>query len=120
MGDQPLNFLTHVWVWAAEAPERLGPKIRKELADPKNGRTVCCVPTLEIARLVAGGDIVLKVPLADWVEQTLNDLRAESIPVSHEIAVEGVSIARAFPQGSGGPPNRRLLAAARAAIGNSR
>jgi PIN domain nuclease of toxin-antitoxin system len=52
-------------------------------ARPKE-RSICCVSTLEIAGLVAGGDIIFKIPLQDWVERTLTDLRMESIPVSHE------------------------------------
>jgi len=112
MGDQPLNFLldTHVWLWAAEAPQNLGPKMRKALADPRNERTVCCVSTLEIARLVAGGDIVLKVPLADWVEQTLIDLRAESIAVSHEIAIEAYRLPGPFHKD---PADRQIVACSR-------
>jgi len=112
MGDQSLNFLldTHVWVWAAEAPQRLGPKMRKALADPRNERTVCCVSTLEIARLAAGGDIVLKVPLTEWVEQTLIDLRAESIPVSDEIAIEAYRLPEPFYND---PADRQIVACSR-------
>ena len=84
--------------------------MRKALADPRNGRTVCCVSTLEIARLVAAGDIVLRVPLADWVEQTLIDLRAESIPVSHEIAVEAYRLPEPFHKD---PADRQIVACSR-------
>ena len=112
MGNQPLNILldTHVWVWAAEAPEHLGPNMRKVLADPKNNRAVCCISTLEIARLVAGGEIILKLSLADWVEQTLIDLRAESIPVTHEIAVEAYRLPEPFHKD---PADRQIVACAR-------
>ncbi|MGI8604909.1 MAG: type II toxin-antitoxin system VapC family toxin [Verrucomicrobiales bacterium] len=112
MGDKPLNFLldTHVWVWAAEAPERLGPRMRKELADPQNGRSVCCVSTLEIARLVAGGDIILKVPLADWVAQSLSDLRVDSLPVNHETALEAYRLPEPFHKD---PADRQIVACAR-------
>jgi PIN domain nuclease of toxin-antitoxin system len=112
MGDQPLNFLldTHVWIWAAEEPERLGPRLRRALADTRNERSICCVSTLEIARLVAGGDIILKIPLQDWIERTLTDLRMESIPVSHEIAVEAYRLPEPFHKD---PADRQIVACAR-------
>ena len=84
--------------------------MRKVLADPKNGRAVCCISTLEIARLVVGGDIVLKVPLADWVERTLIDLRAESISVTHEIAVEAYRLPEPFHRD---PADRQIVACSR-------
>lgn len=51
---------------------------------PRNERSICCVSTLEITRLVAGGDIIFRIPLQDWIERALTDLRMGSIPVSHE------------------------------------
>jgi PIN domain nuclease of toxin-antitoxin system len=84
--------------------------MRKVLPDPKNERTICCVSTLEIARLLTRGDIVLKVPLADWVERTLNDLRADSIPVSHEIALEAYRLPEPFHND---PADRQIVACAR-------
>ena len=112
MGGQPLNFLldTHVWIWAAEELERLGPRMRRALADPSNGRSICCISTLEIARLAAGGDIILKIPLTDWIERTLTDLRMESIPVSNEIAVEAYRLPEPFHKD---PADRQIVACSR-------
>jgi PIN domain nuclease of toxin-antitoxin system len=112
VGNESVNLLldTHVWVWAIEAPERLGPKMRKVLLDPASPTAVCCVSTLEIARLVFGGDIVLQIPLTDWIISSLRDLRADSYPVTHEIAQEAYRLPDPFHKD---PADRQLVACAR-------
>jgi PIN domain nuclease of toxin-antitoxin system len=112
VGGERLNFLldTHVWIWAAEMPARLGPRMRRALADHRNERSICCVSTLEIARLVFGGDIILKIPLREWIERTLTDLRMESIPVNHEIALEAYQLPEPFHKD---PADRQIVACAR-------
>lgn len=107
-----MNLLldTHVWVWAIEAPERLGPKTRRALLDPAQPTALCCVSTLEIARLIFGGHLLLQIPLADWVSQSLRDLRADSYPVTHEIAEEAYRLPEPFHRD---PADRQLVACAR-------
>ncbi|CAN5396107.1 type II toxin-antitoxin system VapC family toxin [soil metagenome] len=112
MGNGPVNLLldTHVWVWAIETPDRLGPKTRKALLNPSIPCAVCSVSTLELARLVSGGDLVLEIPLAQWVEQSLRDLRADSLPVSNEVALEAYDFPAAFHRD---PADRQIVACAR-------
>lgn len=107
-----MNLLldTHVWVWAIEAPERLGPKMRRLLLDPAQPTAVCCISTLEIARLSFGGDLLFQIPMADWVAQSLGDLRADSYPVTHEIAQEAYRLPEPFHRD---PADRQLVACAR-------
>ena len=107
-----MNLLldTHVWIWAVEEPTRLGARMRKLLLDEANTRAVCTVSTLEITRLVFAGDLVFQITLAEWVEQSLRDLRAESIPVTHEIAMEAYRLPEPFHRD---PADRELVACAR-------
>jgi hypothetical protein len=67
LGDAALNLLldTHVWVWSQETPERLGRRTSGLLLSGDNINTVCAISTLEMARLVAAGDIELSMPLRD-------------------------------------------------------
>jgi PIN domain nuclease of toxin-antitoxin system len=58
---------THVWVWTQEQPERLGPRTKRLLVGDEHENWVCPISTLEIARLVAAGDIRLGMPLADRI-----------------------------------------------------
>lgn len=101
---------THVWVWASEEVSRLGPHMKKLLLDISNPRSVCTVSTLEIARLVWGGEIKLSIPLEEWIQRTIADLRAQTITVSDEIAVEAYSLPEPFHRD---PADRQLVACAR-------
>lgn len=88
--------------------------MRRALADPRNERSICGVSTLEIARLAAGRDIILKIPLTEWIEQTLIDLRMESMPVGHEIAVEAYRLSEPFHKD---PADRQIVACGRLHVG---
>jgi PIN domain nuclease of toxin-antitoxin system len=112
MGNEPVKLLldTHVWVWASEEPRRLGPKTRQLLEDEICPRAVCTVSTLEIARLVWSGDVILQIPLDEWVEKSLADLRADSLPVTHEIALEAYRLREPFHRD---PADRQIVACAR-------
>jgi PIN domain nuclease of toxin-antitoxin system len=101
---------THVWVWAAEDPRQLGRRARALLQDVRHERAVCAVSALEIARLVWSGDLVLRIPLDEWVEKTLADLRADSLPVTHAIAVEAYRLPGPCHQD---PADRQIVACAR-------
>jgi PIN domain nuclease of toxin-antitoxin system len=101
---------THVWFWACEDPERLGPKMRKLLGDAAHERAVCAVSALELARLVWSGDLALQIPLDEWVEKTLEDLRADAVPITHQIAIEAYRLPEPFHRD---PADRQIVACAR-------
>jgi PIN domain nuclease of toxin-antitoxin system len=101
---------THVWVWTQEQPERLGPRTRRLLVSAKHENAVCPISTLEISRLVAVGDIRLSIPLAEWIAQSMTELSAHTVPVSHEVAIEAYALPGAFHRD---PADRLLVAAAR-------
>ncbi len=101
---------THVWVWAAEDPRQLGRRTRRSLEDIKNDRAVCAVSALEIARLVWSGEMILQIPLDEWVEKSLADLRAESLPVTHAMAIEAYRLPEPFHRD---PADRQIVACAR-------
>jgi PIN domain nuclease of toxin-antitoxin system len=101
---------THVWVWSQEQPEKLGRRTARLLVAAEHVTSVCPVSTLEIARLAAVGEIALSIPLRQWVEQSLADLQAETVPITHEVAMEAYALPGAF---SRDPADRVLVAAAR-------
>jgi PIN domain nuclease of toxin-antitoxin system len=80
------------------------------LTSPEHVNAVCAVSTLELARLIAAGDIVLSMPLRDWVEQSLADLDAETMVVTHDVAIEAYALPGKFHKD---PADRILVAAAR-------
>jgi PIN domain nuclease of toxin-antitoxin system len=101
---------THVWVWTQEQPERLGPRTKRLLVGEAHENWVCPISTLEIARLIAVGDIRLSIPLAEWIAQSMADLWAQTVSVSHEVAIEAYALPGAFHRD---PADRLLVAATR-------
>jgi PIN domain nuclease of toxin-antitoxin system len=101
---------THVWVWTQEQPERLGPRTKRLLVGGAHENWVCPISTLEISRLVAIGDIRLSIPLAEWIVQSMAELAAQTVSVSHEIAIEAYALPGTFHRD---PADRLLIAATR-------
>jgi PIN domain nuclease of toxin-antitoxin system len=101
---------THAWVWAVEDLRRLGRKTRAALQNPANDRSVCAVSALEIARLVQSGDITFQIPLSEWVERSLDELRADCLPVTASIAIEAYRLPEPFHRD---PADRQIVACAR-------
>ena len=101
---------THVWVWTQEKPERLGPRTKRLVLGAEHENGVCPISTMEIARLVAAGEIELSVTLAEWIARSMDDLAAHTIAVSHEVALEAYALPGSFHRD---PADRVLVATAR-------
>ena len=101
---------THVWIWAFEGSERLGAKSRKALGSESAERFVSPVSTMEIARLVARGEIELACPLHEWVARSMKALQLRTIELDHASAIEAYSLPEPFHPD---PADRLLVAAAR-------
>ena len=101
---------THVWIWSQEQPEKLGPRARQALLAREQNNTVCTISTLEIARLLAVGTISLSIPLGTWIADSLRNLDATSLTVTHEIAAEAYTLPAPLHKD---PADRILVAAAR-------
>jgi PIN domain nuclease of toxin-antitoxin system len=101
---------THVWIWSQEDPGRLGPQTRRLLLSQQHENHVCTVSTLEVARLVALGDIKVSMGLKDWIEQALQAIEARTVQVSHDIALEAYALPSPFHKD---PADRLLVATAR-------
>jgi PIN domain nuclease of toxin-antitoxin system len=65
---------------------------------------------LQLAWLIAAGDIVLSMPPRDWVEHSVADLDAETLVVMHEVAMEAYALPGEFHRDAA---DRILVAAAR-------
>ena len=101
---------THVWIWTQEQPERLGARTKRLLTGVEHENAVSPISTLEISRLVAVGDVRLSMPLLEWIAQSMAALAAQTVPVSHEIAIEAYALPGTFHRD---PADRLLIAAAR-------
>jgi PIN domain nuclease of toxin-antitoxin system len=101
---------THVWVWTQEEPERLGPRAKRLVLGAEHENGVSPVSTLEIARLIAAGELELSIALSEWVAHSMADLSAHTVAVSHEVAMEAYALPGTFHRD---PADRVLVATAR-------
>lgn len=101
---------THVWIWAQEDPARLGVRAKRLLVGAEHENHICTVSTLELARLVNSGAIVVSIALQEWVGRALHALQAHTVPITHEIALEAYALPQPFHKD---PADRLLVAAAR-------
>jgi PIN domain nuclease of toxin-antitoxin system len=101
---------THVWLWAATQPENLGKNTRAVLVDRRNNRTVSAASVLEIARLAAGGQILLSTPAKKWIDESVETLMLDHLPITGDIAIEAYLLPASFHRD---PADRLLVATAR-------
>ena len=74
-----------------------------------NALFVSSISSLEIARLVWRERLTLAGQLRTWISETLNKLKAETIPVTHEIALAAYELPGEFHRD---PADRILVATA--------
>ena len=100
---------THVWIWAFEGSERLGASARGILENQENERWILPVSTLEIARLIEGGDFVINCSFSSWFEQSIVDLSLKTQEVSHQIAMKAYQLPGFFHRD---PADRQIVSTA--------
>jgi PIN domain nuclease of toxin-antitoxin system len=101
---------THVWIWSQEDPDRIGTQTKRLIVGQQHENHVCTISTLELARLVAIGDIKVSIAVKDWVEQALQAIQARTVEVSHDISLGAYALPGSFHKD---PADRILVAAAR-------
>ena len=101
---------THVWLWSHEAHQKFGRKTKQILTSNEDDRLVSAISTFEIARLISKGRLILRQSFPSWKAQSLHDLVAATIDVSHEIAWEAYNLPGSFHKD---PADRLLVATAR-------
>jgi PIN domain nuclease of toxin-antitoxin system len=83
---------TQVVLWAGGAPERLGDARR--LMDEAEERLISSATTWEVVIKSALGKIRLDMPIADWIQRSLSELAAQSLPITNDHAA---AVARLEP-----------------------
>ena len=101
---------THVWIWTQETPEQLGPRTCTAISDEDNGLFVSPISSLEISRLATAGRLTLAGRVQTWVSESLNALLADTVPLTHEIAITAYELPGEFHHD---PADRMLVATAR-------
>lgn len=79
---------THIWIWIADAPQRLGKRTSAMLIDPGNELWLSPISIWEFLTLAAKGRFPsLREPRA-WLDRALNEWPLRDAPLSREIALE--------------------------------
>lgn len=97
---------THAWLWWVSAPANLGRAARRELGRARDVGVpaICC---MEVAMLVNRGRIELDRPTLRWLEDALQELGIDLLPLTPAVAAKAVDLGTDFP----GDPADRLIAA---------
>lgn len=109
-----MNLLldTHVLVWAESREDLLGPKTKALLMDSSNRLLVSPITTLELARLISLSRLILRKPLAEWLEEARIHLGFEDAPFHYRTAIHSYELPGHFHKD---PADRILVATAREA-----
>ncbi len=107
-GSAGLKLLldTHIWLWLALDPSRLGPRVQRELIDPESEKWLSPISAWEALLLHRKGRVNLEADPAAWVSEARN--RFLEAPLTHDI----VLTAEQLPLDSKDPADRFLAATA--------
>jgi PIN domain nuclease of toxin-antitoxin system len=76
---------THIWLWLALEPSRLGQRVQKELTDPENEKWLSPISAWEALLFHRRGRINLESDSTAWVSEAKN--RFLQAPLTHEIVL---------------------------------
>lgn len=100
---------THVWFWALQSPDKLGPACRAFMEDPQTTLIIATISTLELGQLVMVGKIEIKGTLDAWVQRGIQSLGAQTVEMTHRIALLAYGLPGNFHKD---PADRILVATA--------
>ena len=105
-----MRFLrdSHTVIWWVDQHGFLSPAAHAAIANPNNELFVSAATIWEIGIKVGIGKLTLSRPYRDWMNPSIADLRATTLPVS----VEYTQVQINLPQHHGDPFDRLLVAQA--------
>ena len=78
---------THIWLWMALQPDRIAPRLRKVLADPRNELWLSSISVWELAILCNKGRFRIPSEAPTWVAKSLEQLRLTEASLTIEVAL---------------------------------
>ena len=102
---------THAWWWSLTEPENLSKTAIKTIRQTKSDqRMIASISIWEFAMMAAKKRIRLKISVAKWLSQALQDTGLGVIEISPEIAVDACNLPGNFHVD---PADRLIVATAR-------
>jgi len=99
---------THIWLWWIEQDAKLPHWLTARIANPAMPITLSAISVYELSLSVGRGRIILKRPLADWIQQATQDAGIQVLPVTARIA----HLAGQLPRHHLDPLDRLIIATA--------
>lgn len=100
---------THIWLWSLLEPERLKPRVRRELEAPANELWLSSISLWEFTTLQAKGRLEVDGDAVEWAVAALSASPVREAPVTHDIALETTRVR--LPHRD--PADRLIVATAR-------
>ena len=106
-----MNLLldTHIWIWSVLEPQKISPRVTKQLTSSDNQLWLSSISVWELLCLHRKGRFELEEDPESWVRKTLDLLQLNEAPLTVDIALE-VSKLRL---GHGDPADHFLVASAK-------
>jgi PIN domain nuclease of toxin-antitoxin system len=84
-----LKFLldTHIWLWNSLQPNRLSPRVARELDNPENELWLSPVSLWELRLLYDKGRVRLVPDAVNWINESLVRLNMREAPLTFEVAL---------------------------------
>jgi PIN domain nuclease of toxin-antitoxin system len=83
---------THIWLWSQGSPAQLVPRIRAELANPRNELWLSPLSIWEVLLLSDKKRIILDEPAERWVVHALDNSPFKEASLSNEVALETANV----------------------------
>jgi PIN domain nuclease of toxin-antitoxin system len=111
LGSIALKLLldTHIWLWSALDPQRIGRRVEQVLTDSENELWLSPISIGELIVLLRKKRIELPQDIGAWVATTMIDLRLTEAPLTVDVALAVSSFN--FPHGD--PADHFLAATAK-------
>ncbi|MGO8794307.1 MAG: type II toxin-antitoxin system VapC family toxin [Candidatus Sulfotelmatobacter sp.] len=78
---------THIWVWSVLQPDRLSPRVARQLTKPDNEIWLSPVSIWELRLLYDKGRVRLIPNAVSWIHDNLTRLKIREAPLTFEVAL---------------------------------
>ncbi len=84
-----MKFLldTHIWLWNSLQPNRLSPRVARELDNPENELWLSPVSLWELRLLYDKGRVMLVPDAVNWINESLVRMNVREAPLTFEVAL---------------------------------
>ena len=83
---------THIWIWAADCPEKLSGRVRRELVKTRNEVYLSPVSIWEAHHLERSGRLIARAGFSQWLDRMLNEMPLKEAAFTFKVAARASQI----------------------------